>query len=592
MSSEPAVSVERVSKVYRIYDHPQDRLKDALFGRFGRSWGRSFNALQHVSFELARGQTLGILGANGAGKSTLLQIIAGTLAPTSGAVRTSGRVAALLELGSGFNPEFTGRENVRLNATILGLSPREIATRMDDILAFADIGAFVDVPVKTYSSGMLMRLAFAVQAHIEPDVLIVDEALSVGDVFFQHKCMRRIRELLDRGTTLLYVSHSTDTVKRLCNLALWLDRGEQRGFGEAGITVEKYLADMRMREAQEWIAETHLLAQERDAASEAIGADVIGPGATAAPALARVSSSIDLSNEALFTAGRWTYGNGGGPNGASETAANGAALGRLSRVTEDPHAEAAFLTAATEVTLTFGRGGRVGDAIVTIDGVDRTVELARPGPTEPATVRFALAEGEGEHLVAIRPSRERASSQGPLVWLGGSVQRTPPLAFEREATFGAGTSAVERYGTGKVRLTGVQLLDWQTGQPLSEVEFGQRVRLRAHAERLDDLRGRLEFSFIVRDRNRMDLFGTTTIDEGLRLDAAARQFVIEFEFDVLVGPGSYSILCAVVECSEDLKVRVPLDQVDIAYIFTVGFNPLRPVWYVFHTPYVARAAQR
>jgi ABC-type polysaccharide/polyol phosphate transport system ATPase subunit len=573
MSSDRcAVAVEGVSKVYHIYEHPQDRLKQALLGRFGRQWGRSFTALRDVSFELAAGQTLGILGANGAGKSTLLQIIAGTLASTTGQVRTSGRVAALLELGSGFNPEFTGRENVRLNATILGLTPRQISEKMEDILAFADIGAFIDVPVKTYSSGMLMRLAFAVQANIEPDVLIVDEALSVGDVFFQHKCMRRIRELLDRGTTLLYVSHSTETVKRLCQLALWLDRGEQRYFGEAGVAVEKYLADMRMREAKEWIAETHLLYQER------AEAETESPRRVDTGSLARVSSTIDLTNNALFTSGAWTFG------GAPSTDA----AARVSRITQEPTARAAFVTQASEVVLTFGRGATCSDANVTIDGVDRIVELAEPGSPEPATVRFALPAGE--HLVTIRPHRDRPHAQGPLIWYGGYATHTPDLTFHEDVTFGAGSSAVERYGTGKVRLTGVQLLDWRTEQPLSEVEFGQRVRLRAHAERLDDLRGRLECSFIVRDRNRMDLFGTTSIDEGLRLDATARKFVIEFEFDVQVGPGSYSVLCAMVECSEDLKVRVPLDQVDIACIFTVNFNPRRPVWYVFHTPYVARAA--
>jgi lipopolysaccharide transport system ATP-binding protein len=247
---EIAIDVRSVGKMYRIYDRPQDRLKQMLLWRFGRHYGHEFWALRDVSFQVPRGETMGIVGRNGSGKSTLLQIIAGTLMPTEGQVSVSGRVAALLELGSGFNPEFTGRENVFLNGSILGLSQDELRARFDDIAAFADIGAFINQPVKLYSSGMLMRLAFAVQAHVEPDVLIVDEALAVGDLFFQAKCMAMMRRLLDRGATVLFVSHDMSSVKSLCRRALLLDRGKLLCDGPAPEVVERYFS-LRVQSEQQ-----------------------------------------------------------------------------------------------------------------------------------------------------------------------------------------------------------------------------------------------------------------------------------------------------------------------------------------------------
>jgi lipopolysaccharide transport system ATP-binding protein len=235
--SDVAIRVAGVSKCYRIYDRPQDRLKQALSGRacalvkwLYSGWSpplyyREFWALSDVSFSVGRGEAVGIVGRNGAGKSTLLQIIAGTLTPTTGTVEINGKVAALLELGSGFSPDFTGRENVYLNASLLGLSREETDARFDDIAAFADIGAFIDQPVKTYSSGMLVRLAFAVQTVVEPQILIVDEALAVGDMFFQAKCMVRLRRLMSDGVTILFVSHDIGTVRQLCSKATLLNGG-------------------------------------------------------------------------------------------------------------------------------------------------------------------------------------------------------------------------------------------------------------------------------------------------------------------------------------------------------------------------------
>ncbi|MBZ9755788.1 ABC transporter ATP-binding protein [Mesorhizobium sp. ESP6-5] len=232
MSSDVSVKVENLSKCYQIYDRPRDRLKQFVMPRLHRNVGmqprqyfREFWALKDVSLEVKKGETVGIIGRNGSGKSTLLQMICGTLNPTSGQIQTNGRIAALLELGSGFNPEFTGRENIHLNAAILGLSPEETEARFDDIAIFADIGDFLEQPVKSYSSGMVVRLAFAVQAMINPDILVVDEALAVGDEKFQRKCFARLEELKGRGTSILFVSHSAPSIIELCDRALLLDRG-------------------------------------------------------------------------------------------------------------------------------------------------------------------------------------------------------------------------------------------------------------------------------------------------------------------------------------------------------------------------------
>lgn len=234
------IDVDNVGKYYRLYDKPVDRLKSLLFARFGRSYGRKFWAVRGVSLQVGRGEAVGIVGRNGSGKSTLLQMIAGTLRPSLGTVRTGGRIAALLELGSGFNPEYTGRENVYLNASILGMTPAEVDARLDNILAFADIGRFIDQAVKTYSSGMFVRLAFAVAVNVDPEVLIVDEALSVGDVNFQAKCFRRIREFRDRGVSILLVTHDMSALTRFCDRAIVLDKGRVRGSGTAKSMVDLY----------------------------------------------------------------------------------------------------------------------------------------------------------------------------------------------------------------------------------------------------------------------------------------------------------------------------------------------------------------
>ncbi len=239
MSSDIAIRARGLGKRYALFDRPVDRLKQMLFGRFHRYY-QEFWALQNIDMEIRKGEVVGIIGRNGAGKSTLLQLVCSTLQPTTGELTVEGRVAALLELGAGFNSNFTGRENVYLNAAILGMSRDEIAARIDEIIAFADIGDFIDQPVKIYSSGMFMRLAFAVATSVDPDILVIDEALSVGDGAFARKSFDRIMKMKDAGKTILFCSHSTYQVEALCSRALWIEHGALRMTGSAADVTNAY----------------------------------------------------------------------------------------------------------------------------------------------------------------------------------------------------------------------------------------------------------------------------------------------------------------------------------------------------------------
>jgi lipopolysaccharide transport system ATP-binding protein len=247
--ADVAVRVSHLSKVYRLYARPQDRLAEMFLAPFGRRRSRDFTALDDVSFELPRGKRLGVIGRNGSGKSTLLQILAGTLRSTGGEVAVRGRVAALLELGSGFNPEYTGRENVYLNASILGLSRDETRARFDAIAAFAEIGGFMDQPMKTYSSGMFMRLAFAVTTSVDAEILLIDEALAVGDVFFTQKCFSRLESLIERGTSVVLVTHDTSAVNQFCDSVVVLDRGRLAYHGDTVGGLRTYFALQRSGDA-------------------------------------------------------------------------------------------------------------------------------------------------------------------------------------------------------------------------------------------------------------------------------------------------------------------------------------------------------
>lgn len=261
MGEDIAISLKNVSKCYKRYARPVERLKEILFS--GKSRAELFWALQNINLEIPKGQTVGLIGRNGSGKSTLLQIITGTLMPTGGEVIVKGRISALLELGSGFNPEFTGRQNVFFNGRLLGLSQKEIEDKFDDIASFADIGSFIDQPVKTYSSGMFVRLAFAVAVNVDPEILIVDEALAVGDIVFQHRCMGRMRALMDSGVTTLFVSHDMGTIKTLCNSALMIHDGQIYTSGLPNSVIIKYLKLLTELELGSAPAENQTEFQER-----------------------------------------------------------------------------------------------------------------------------------------------------------------------------------------------------------------------------------------------------------------------------------------------------------------------------------------
>ena len=243
MSSDSAITVRGLGKDYRIYQRPIDRIR-GMYSVRGRNYHSVFTALDDVSFDVAPGQTVGIIGPNGSGKSTLLEMVCGTLTPTRGTVTVSGRLAALLELGAGFNPAFSGRENVYLNAALLGISREEVEERFEDIVECAGIGEFVEHPVSTYSSGMYVRLAFATAVNTDPDVLIVDEALAVGDIRFQRKCFRRFQEMQKAGKTILFVTHSVDLVQAHCSHAIYLKSGEVRSKGEPKTVIQDYLEDL------------------------------------------------------------------------------------------------------------------------------------------------------------------------------------------------------------------------------------------------------------------------------------------------------------------------------------------------------------
>ncbi|MBF0466310.1 MAG: ABC transporter ATP-binding protein [Nitrospirae bacterium] len=242
-SEETAIRAVGISKVYKLYKRKLDRLKESLHP-FRKKYHVDFYALRDVSFELKKGQTIGIIGKNGAGKSTLLQVLTGVLTPTTGVVYRTGRISALLELGAGFNPELTGLENVYFNSTLMGYSKKEIDEKIDDIVSFAEIGDFADQAVKTYSSGMFVRLAFAVAINIDPDILIVDEALSVGDIRFQQKCFRRFREFKEQGKSIIFVSHDMGAVKNFCDIAVWLKDGSIHHFGDPILVSKHYFSFM------------------------------------------------------------------------------------------------------------------------------------------------------------------------------------------------------------------------------------------------------------------------------------------------------------------------------------------------------------
>jgi ABC-type polysaccharide/polyol phosphate transport system ATPase subunit len=292
--SEFSIQVQNLGKCFRIYDKPTDRLKQAFWGT-RRQYYRDFWALRNVSIEVRKGETLGIIGRNGSGKSTLLQMICGTLTPTEGSVKKQGRIAALLELGSGFNPEFTGRENIAINARLLGLNEKEISYKYDQIVKFSEIEEFIDQPVKTYSSGMFVRLAFAIASHADPDILIVDEALSVGDFAFQNKCITRIKQLQSNGMTLIFVSHDLSTLQLICDRAIWIHKGSLKVCGDPIQTCQDYYAITANAEVTpEQQGRQALVTQQDTGMARFLEMEIARSKSTAASSVAMTGGSIEF----------------------------------------------------------------------------------------------------------------------------------------------------------------------------------------------------------------------------------------------------------------------------------------------------------
>ena len=248
--NEVAVETENLCKIYKLYDKPSDRVLEAL--KLTRKCKhRDYYALDNVSFKFYKGETIGIVGKNGSGKSTLLKMLSGVLTPTNGTLKVNGRISALLELGAGFNGEYTGIENIYLNGSIMGYSKEQMEKRVEDIIKFADIGDYINQPVKTYSSGMFVRLAFAVAINVDPDILIVDEALAVGDVRFQLKCMKKFLEFKSKGITIIYVSHDTNSIKRFCERAIWINEGRLMADGNVDVVTDRYLDYLKVLDAEQ-----------------------------------------------------------------------------------------------------------------------------------------------------------------------------------------------------------------------------------------------------------------------------------------------------------------------------------------------------
>ncbi|WP_411348101.1 ABC transporter ATP-binding protein [Paenibacillus sp. WLX2291] len=292
---ENMIELNNVVKNFKIYDKPVDRLKEALSIRKTK-YHKDFEALKGISFSIQKGDALGILGRNGSGKSTLLKLITGVLHPTIGDIQVHGKISAILELGTGFNPEYTGIENIRLNGMMMGYTADQIEQRMDRIIEFADIGDFINQPVKFYSSGMFARLAFAVSINVEPDILIIDEALAVGDTRFQIKCIDKLKEMKERGTTILFVSHASEQIKRFCNKAIWIKDGLIEAEGESSEIVDRYEDYMKMSSSQPNKPNiTEVMAPDYAASDEN---DLLTPVDTSVLALIR---KVELNNDQFKT---------------------------------------------------------------------------------------------------------------------------------------------------------------------------------------------------------------------------------------------------------------------------------------------------
>lgn len=561
MNVQTVIDLAEVTKTYRLYTRPSHRLLEVLWP-FGTPRHVDFNALNGISFTLKQGESLGIIGRNGSGKSTLLKIIAGILAPTSGAVAVHGRIGCLLELGGGFNGELTGLENARMQL-LFNRMPLRNATLLDELVDFAELGDFIEKPVKTYSSGMFMRLAFACATAVSPSILIVDEALAVGDARFVHKCMSRMSRLLEEGATLLFVSHDLEAVRQLCGKALLLDHGRQIGFGPTREIAETYMGLLRMEAGQ---AEGAVVGSEPVSFSEE--EDCL------TRALHRFDGHIDLAEQRLYVNGLWTWH-------------VNAALGISARITRSEGAKAAFRAAGNRLVLSFLRGGGFVLPDVRVDGKTLCLKTENdepyfdPAKATPQIRTFTQTLPAGVHTVIITVPR------GPVAWLGGSVANESQVlqvveepreqAPSRDSDWRASLpSAAVIYGDGKAIITHVELLDAFTLEPVHEILTGTSVRLRVRARRLAVLEDNVSIGFKVQNKLSVGIFGTSTREEHYALDASASGWLIEFLFSVPLKDGDYTIAAAIASVL-GMK-QIIHDYVDVALSIRVRAMPQRTIW--------------
>lgn len=547
------ISVQGLQKAYKLYAKPSDRLKEALIP-FGKKRHQDFYALNDINFSLSPGQSMGIVGRNGSGKSTLLKILAGVLSPTAGQVSVHGRVASLLELGGGFNPELSGRENAEIQMLLNG-EEREENEVIERIVAFAELGEFIDQPVKKYSSGMFMRLAFACATVRSPEVLIVDEALAVGDAHFVKKCMDRMQTLLEQGTTMLFVSHDLESIRRLCGYTLFLDRGKQLGFGPTPEIAEQYIAFLREMEMNGHSPKS-FEAKETDTR-------------LIRESLFQVQGTVDLAEQRIFVSGYWPW-------------YTDIASGLSARYSPQGGGKISFRTRGNRLALSFLRGGgfRLPKIIIDHNPSNITIENDLPflsaqlAPIQVRNVVYMLPQGE--HVVSI------IAEDSKTAWLGGeSFLEDQQPAYSHVENWEAGLA--ERtviYGDRKAVITNVELLDFG-GNPIHEAFSGDTVRLRVHAVRQGEVHG-VSIGYKVHNHLSVGMFGTSTLEEQYILSDTALKWTVEFVFQVNLKGGDYTISCAI--SSVNGSINITHHYIDISTTLKIDHYSRRTVWGEFHNP--------
>jgi ABC-type polysaccharide/polyol phosphate transport system ATPase subunit len=545
-SQEFNISADGLWKTYHLFDRSFDRVKEAL-SPFRLQYHRDFHALRDVTFNISPGESLGIIGRNGSGKSTLLKILTGVLTPSAGQWHVKGKVSSLLELGSGFNPELSGHENIFMQGTFQGYTRKEIEGRYDEIAAFADIGQFLHQPVKMYSSGMFVRLAFSCATVISPDVLIIDEALAVGDGAFVHKCMARISKMVEQGASLVLVTHDIETVKRFCKKGLWLDSGIIKFFGPAGKAGDQYYAFIRQGK-DELLEEDRVSFIPNDRKSKVNFT------------LPRVNGIADLKDNRLFRESPWDWIETNSSFGKARVGSNAQS--------------AQFAFFGDELELTFGRGGVWGDPEIWIDGISRPyagfAEFRAQGDLKISVLRFSVLLGEHEVQVLV------SENSRPILWLfGKTCTNKVTRAFKvYERFLHHDPTGQGRHGNQHGRIVAADLVDEENGDIIDVLHFKQRFQIRIWAESyIANSPLRIGFGVHIKDKNQNWVFGATNWDGRLQLDVSVQKWYIGFSFENVLNPGDYAVLLSMAEAGEDLTTAVHMDVIETALYFRSRWTP-------------------